>query len=397
MKIKVPDYYQDFSCIAGACTDTCCAGWQVDVDDRSYAYYKTVTGAFGDRLHSVMIDGKKGAEGQFRIRPDGRCPFLNEENLCDLYTALGEDALCVTCAQYPRYTTEFGSLRETGIALSCKTAAELILRGNGTPGFMEWDDPDAFPALNDIDGNRFRYLAAARQKAFEIVWDRTYEIGERMALLLYFATDLQKTMRRPKRMEAVVARYCKNYMDEALKASKTGTMSETDTDAFFLGCFNCYMRQVIIQREWVDLVETVHETLYSRKIYGQPTKNQLKIRARTAEFFENYERTYEFENLMTYFLFRYFLKGVFDGDVLTKVKMGVISTALIAQCDAAKYVLNGGGLSLQEQIETVHLYSREVEHSEENFENLCSVFSKRREFNVRNLVMISLLNGSRRD
>ena len=72
MLIRTPDYYSEFKCIAGNCTDTCCAGWQVDVDDRSYAYYKTVTGEFGERLHSVMVDGKKGAEGQFRIRPDGR-------------------------------------------------------------------------------------------------------------------------------------------------------------------------------------------------------------------------------------------------------------------------------------------------------------------------------------
>ena len=37
MKIRVPDYYKDFKCIAERCTDTCCAGWQVDVDDASTA------------------------------------------------------------------------------------------------------------------------------------------------------------------------------------------------------------------------------------------------------------------------------------------------------------------------------------------------------------------------
>ena len=56
MKIRVPDYYDEFKCIADKCTDTCCAGWQVDVDDKSFAYYKTIKGEFGDRLHSVMIE-----------------------------------------------------------------------------------------------------------------------------------------------------------------------------------------------------------------------------------------------------------------------------------------------------------------------------------------------------
>ena len=38
MKIRTPEYYKDFKCIAGACTDTCCAGWDVDVDEKSYDY-----------------------------------------------------------------------------------------------------------------------------------------------------------------------------------------------------------------------------------------------------------------------------------------------------------------------------------------------------------------------
>lgn len=46
MKVMTPHYYKDFRCIAGACTDTCCAGWDVDVDKNSYKYYKTVKGAF---------------------------------------------------------------------------------------------------------------------------------------------------------------------------------------------------------------------------------------------------------------------------------------------------------------------------------------------------------------
>ncbi len=55
MKIVTPHYYKEFKCIAGACTDTCCAGWDVDVDDESYRYYKTVDGNFGKRLKSVMV------------------------------------------------------------------------------------------------------------------------------------------------------------------------------------------------------------------------------------------------------------------------------------------------------------------------------------------------------
>ena len=228
MKIRVPDYYDNFKCIAGACADTCCAGWQVDVDDASYEYYKSIQGEFGDRLHSVMIDGKKGAEGQFRIRPDGRCPFLNDENLCDLYAALGEEALCVTCDQYPRYTTEFGNLRETGIALSCKTAAELILKENRTPGFKEWDDPDKFPALNNIDAELFYSLMEARNKAYEIVSNRKYNIWDRISVLVYYATDLQKKIKKTSSIKEVIKMYDETYADKALEAVRREKYPEFD-------------------------------------------------------------------------------------------------------------------------------------------------------------------------
>ena len=50
MKFRYPAYYEQFSCIADRCEDTCCAGWEIDIDDESYAYYMNVEGAFGEEL-----------------------------------------------------------------------------------------------------------------------------------------------------------------------------------------------------------------------------------------------------------------------------------------------------------------------------------------------------------
>lgn len=352
MLIRTPDYYSEFKCIAGNCTDTCCAGWQVDVDDRSYAYYKTVTGEFGERLHSVMVDGKKGAEGQFRIRPDGRCPFLNDSGLCDLYTELGEDALCVTCDQYPRYTCEFGNLRETGIALSCKTAAELILGDDCAPGFVVHEDKELFPALNNIDADLFNHLMKAREHAFEIILDRRYTITDRMGLLLNYGEKLQKSVKNPRDMDKVTAQ------------NDSGRYSG-DEVKFYRHLWKLYLKQVIIKKEWPELAEKAEKLLYNQ--------NYITIKQK---FYEDCKPImYEYENILTYFVFRYFMKGVFDRDVLTKVKMAVISTLMIIQCDMAVWA-EKGCLTFGERVELAHLYSREVEHSEENFDNLCKAFKK---------------------
>ena len=52
MQITRPDFYKEFSCIAGACPDTCCAGWQIMIDEKSLKKYKKFKGTFRNRLHN---------------------------------------------------------------------------------------------------------------------------------------------------------------------------------------------------------------------------------------------------------------------------------------------------------------------------------------------------------
>lgn len=39
MKSKVPDYYEEFHCIASECKHSCCIGWEIDVDIQTYRNY----------------------------------------------------------------------------------------------------------------------------------------------------------------------------------------------------------------------------------------------------------------------------------------------------------------------------------------------------------------------
>lgn len=52
MQITKPTFYKEFSCIAGACPDTCCAGWQIMIDEKSLQKYRRFKGPFRNRLHN---------------------------------------------------------------------------------------------------------------------------------------------------------------------------------------------------------------------------------------------------------------------------------------------------------------------------------------------------------
>jgi lysine-N-methylase len=122
MQITKPTFYKEFSCIAGACPDTCCAGWQIMIDEKSLQKYRRFKGPFRNRLHND-IDWKEHSFCQY----DKRCAFLNEDNLCDIYSEAGKDMLCDTCQKYPRHIEEFEGLREYSLSLSCPEAARIFL------------------------------------------------------------------------------------------------------------------------------------------------------------------------------------------------------------------------------------------------------------------------------
>ena len=42
MKLYAPSYYKSFKCIADKCRHSCCIGWEIDIDDDTFEYYKTV-------------------------------------------------------------------------------------------------------------------------------------------------------------------------------------------------------------------------------------------------------------------------------------------------------------------------------------------------------------------
>lgn len=206
MKIRVPEYYKDFACIGGTCIDTCCAGWEVDVDKKSSAYYKSVEGAFGDRLRSMLVDYP--IEDRFILQEHGRCPFLNDRNLCDIYSELGEDKLCETCTNFPRHITEFGNTREIGISLSCPVAVELIMKRREPITFKLSENSEPVSGYNNIDASLYFKLCQARDIAYSICQNRSLPVKHRTVLLLDFSHAIQKRIRNRK-----IDRVLDNYKD----------------------------------------------------------------------------------------------------------------------------------------------------------------------------------------
>ena len=173
MKIRVPEYFKDFKCIASKCEDTCCAGWGIVIDDVTYDRYKNVQGKFGERLRSEIVH--EAGENIFVLKGNN-CPFLNKEKTCDIYINIGEENLCYTCQQYPRYTEEFGSLREIGISLSCPEAARIMLNNDKKVTFELSENEEVVSSYNDINAQLFIELLQSRNIVMDMLQDRDIDL-----------------------------------------------------------------------------------------------------------------------------------------------------------------------------------------------------------------------------
>ena len=111
-----PDYYKNFKCIASACKHTCCAGWEIDVDEDSLKrFLKEPSIAAHISGSSIVLDGNE------------RCPFLREDGLCSMILEHGVDYLCGICTEHPRFYNEFEDCTEAGIGIVCEEACRIIL------------------------------------------------------------------------------------------------------------------------------------------------------------------------------------------------------------------------------------------------------------------------------
>ena len=120
-----PSYYDNFKCIADKCRHNCCIGWEIDIDEEKLVSYMTQYGEFGDKLRgNISLED----ECPHFVLGDGeRCPFLNENNLCEIIINMGEEALCQICSDHPRFVNFDEDREEIGLGLCCEEAARLIL------------------------------------------------------------------------------------------------------------------------------------------------------------------------------------------------------------------------------------------------------------------------------
>ena len=320
MLVRVPDYFEQFQCLAGACPHTCCEKWEVVIDEESAAFYQTVPGDLGEKLRSAL---QVDEEGDFCFPLDGgRCPFLDADNLCEIHKELGEEATSVTCREHPRFTEDYGVFREITLSASCPAANALLLGSREPLTFrtFETEEPEE-------EGDEWLpHLVPLRRRMLDILQDRSRPLKARLASFLALALSAQDCLDED----------CPEELSEIGEA-----VLSPAAEGLFPGALSVLASLEVLDPDWPVLLK----------------------RAETAEPGTVPEEL--LERIAVYFAFRYLLKAINDGDLLGRAELCVLAVLVIERLTA-----------VCELPEALRRFSCEIEHDDGNLEALLEAFAK---------------------
>lgn len=297
-----PNFFDSFRCKASECTDSCCVGWEIDIDSETLEKYNNADGEFGERLrNNISSDGDCTF---FSLAANERCPFLNNKNLCDIYINMGEESLCNICREHPRFYNEFAGRCEAGLGLCCEKVCEIIF-GNDAPLELVVED-DGYD--DDFDAQE-EAVVSLRKRLFDIVCDRNLSIPDRIKMLCGF--DMK--------------------------------------NANLMSIISLFAKTEPINAEWSEYISKLNS-------------GSAKLADVTPQFSES-----DYEKLLCYLIYRYFINSFYDGDTDGWILFCVINVLFVYAMDLHTLYMKGK-YDLSDRIENVKLWSKQIEYSQENID-----------------------------
>lgn len=307
MILTFPTFYRDFKCIANRCTDSCCIGWEIDIDSATYDKYRLMPESFQKNI--AVCDGV----AHFVLTQDERCPFLQKDGLCKIILEHSEDMLCDICREHPRFYEWYGNYKDAGVGLCCEEAVRLLLESEKA---LEYETVETQEISDDDTPEDIcKSVFELRKSLFSIINDRSLTLSDRIERCF-------------------------------LKIGAKDVIAPCSADEFFAEC-------VEIAKEMSPFDE-----LWEKYILSLEALDFQEVKERINKALS--ENQIRYEKSLSYFVFRHFIKACFDGDLLSHFKFAVIMTILEMLIDC----VNGDLL-----FNTRYL-SKQIEYSEENIDAL---------------------------
>ncbi|WP_195468429.1 flagellin lysine-N-methylase [Clostridium sp. D43t1_170807_H7] len=315
MKVNMfmPKYMLTFKCIGSACADTCCAGWDINIDEDTYKKYTNCTGKLKELVQGKFRENKNSEDylnkGFMILKEHNKCPFLNDNLLCDIHGGIGEENLCITCKRFPRVYNIIDDVYEKSGLSSCEEICNIAFLNKEKMEFIETEeeiDESAIEIRRIIDTEAFegtdsllQYFWDIRINSINIIQNRSFSIEERLGILKSFYTKIEEYYNEKdfEGIEDLLGEYGEGNIDfDSLKI-----LDLNESNEFYLSLLD---KELIKNIRSIRLKECVEE--YKKGIlkvndivkYINDEKSILKLIEKYSYILENYLVNQIFKDLI---------------------------------------------------------------------------------------------------
>lgn len=391
--VLIPEYIEKFNCIGPECEDSCCIGWRVNLDKKTYQNYKKNNDSELKPIFKSMVrrshnNKDDSAYGRIEMDEKEACPFLDDRKLCKIQIRLGEKGLSDTCSLYPRTVNMIDGKHERNATISCPEIARLALLNPKGISFKQIEEDEDLRILVhsklDTEGHLLynkseRYFWDIRLFSMSLLQDRDYTIAERLILLGIVN----------KRIEGLSEEKITNDIPKILeslgKMINMGSFKEELNKVPSKVELQIKILETMINKRLVvgslnqRYVECLNETLEGlEKKEDQGMENIIK---KYEETYINYlqpyleEKEYILENFLVNEYFRLMMpfggfKSIWDSYIFLSVLYGMIKLHLIGMAGYHK------GLNDQLVIKLMQSFSKVILHNSEYIHSIINVIKE---------------------
>ncbi len=371
MKVNIflPKYMIGFKCISSRCTDTCCAGWDINIDEDTYNKYNNSTGLFKELLKNKFIENKDEHEsfnhGFMVLKDENRCPFLNSNMLCDIHGELGEENLCITCKSYPRVFNIVDGVYEKSGLPSCE---EICVRA-----FLNKEKMEFIEAEEDVEEKNIEIRRIVDSEAFEgtesllqYFWDirvisinimqsRGFSIEERLNIIKNFYKQIEILLNSHEFDS--IEELLEDFNDESIKYESIKGIEFKESNEFYISIAE---DDLVRNIKSLRLKECIKE--YKDGILTQ--NNICKYLENTPKYFNKLEEySYVLENYLVNQIFKDLIPFNLGESLMKSIKVLNNSYRVIKAYVIGIAINSQKEITEEQIIRVIQSLSKDIEHN----------------------------------
>ena len=356
MTLRYPDIFKEFTCIGSDCKDNCCKmGWDIEIDSGTLEYYRGLDTDLGRRLCESIYE----EDSCYYMSQQDGCPFLSAEGLCTVQQTCGAEHISEICREHPRFYEWFGDYKEAGLGLCCEEVSRLVMTHERPILFTEKQIDEETDDM-EFDSECLAAVKMLRDRLIDIAQDRGFSLLQRLVILCYAVADIHDAMQdgdceRLKKLSGMLAidGFRMEIVIQAQKDMQGQSESAKESLSWlFSGLAGMeYMgglkERFVIDDEVIDAM--------------------LKAESGFERDYAPFE--YELENVLVYFLYRYFIKCTrYDDMAEDYLFSAVYMTLALRGLFLREYAENGVLPDKERRIYLVKEFSKEVEYDSDNMD-----------------------------